>query len=282
MTHRRPARGGPAVALRPADVRARIRRAALTARVAVPHTVGAGLAAPQLAAAAYPMLTVRFQRAAARRRALGALLAGFVCAAVSALAAPQDWAKNIDALTRQDAVNPPPRHGILFVGSSSIVKWKSLERDFAGQPVINRGFGGSQLPDTTYYADRIIFPYEPRIIVVYAGENDLAAGKKAETLRDDFKTLVATIQARLPETRIVYISAKPSPSRWRIRGEIARANALIAAECARDSRLRFVDIYPLMLKPDGTPRTELYEKDMLHLKPEGYAVWVPIVALALR
>ena len=199
-----------------------------------------------------------------------------------AFAAPERWTAAIDKLTAADRTNPPPAHGIVFVGSSSIVKWTSLQKDFPGLPVINRGFGGSELADSVAFVDRIVVPYQPRTVVVYAGDNDLQAGKTAENVFADFKAFVAKVHAKLPQTRIVYIAVKPSPSRWKIRDKCEKTNALIAAECAKDPRLRFVDVWQPMLDAQGEPRRELFVSDMLHMNAAGYAIWTPLVAAALK
>ena len=210
-----------------------------------------------------------------------AVLLAFTLAPL-AFAAPEKWTAAIDKFTEADKTNPPPRDAVVFVGSSSIVKWTSLTKDFPDLKVINRGFGGSELGDTLHYADRIVIPYRPRAVVVYAGDNDLNAGKTPETVFADFKALVAKIHAKLPQTRIVYIAVKPSPSRWKIKDKGEKTNALIAAECAKDARLRFVDIWKPMLNEKGEPRPDLFVKDMLHINEAGYAIWTPLVAAALK
>jgi lysophospholipase L1-like esterase len=197
-------------------------------------------------------------------------------------AAPEKWAAAIDKFTEGDARNPPPTNAVVFVGSSSIVKWASLARDFPHVTVINRGFGGSQLEDSVHFADRIVIPYKPRTVVLYAGDNDLNAGKSPETVHADFRSFVSKVHAALPNARIVYIAIKPSPSRWKLREKIVRANALIAADCAKDPRLAFADIYTPMLDAKGEPRPELFVKDMLHMNEAGYAVWTPVVAPLLK
>jgi lysophospholipase L1-like esterase len=203
--------------------------------------------------------------------------------APSALAAPEKWTAAIDKFTQADATNPPPTGGVVFVGSSSIVKWTTLQKDFPREKVIQRGFGGSELADSVYYADRIVTPYKPRAVVVYAGDNVLNAGKTPEQVFADFKALVAKIHGSVPNARIVFIAIKPSPSRWKIREKGERANALIAAECAKDpKRLRFVDIWKPMLDAKGQPRPELFVADMLHMNPEGYKIWTPLVAVELE
>ena len=208
---------------------------------------------------------------------LALLLAGPV-----ASAAPEKWAKAIDAFTTADQTNPPPRDAVVFVGSSSIVRWASLQKDFPGVKAVNRGFGGSELADSVYYADRIVIPYQPRIVVLYAGENDLQNGRAPEAVFADFKAFVAKVHAALPKTRIVYIAIKPSPSRVKIKDHVVRANDLIAAACARDPRLAFADVYTPMLTITGEMRPELFVKDMLHLNEAGYALWTPIVARYLK
>jgi lysophospholipase L1-like esterase len=207
---------------------------------------------------------------------------GVLLVAPLVLAATDKWAPAIDAFTQADVTHPPPRNGVVFIGSSSIVKWSSLTEDFPGVKVINRGFGGSQLADSVRYVDRIVIPYQPKTVVLYAGDNDLNGGKTPETVFADFKAFAAKIHAALPQTRIVYIAIKPSPSRWKINDKIVRTNALIAAECARDKRFAFADIYTPMLNAKGEPRPELFVKDMLHMNDAGYGVWKPVVAPLLK
>ncbi len=202
--------------------------------------------------------------------------------AASALATPDKWTKDIDAFTTADLGRPPPQNAVLFIGSSSIVKWKTLAQDFPNIPTINRGFGGSELADSVYYLDRIAIPYRPRTVVVYAGDNDLWAGKSAEAVATDFEAFCTKIHAALPATRIVFISIKPSPSRWKIHEEMEHANALIAALCAKDKRRAFLDIWKPMLDAKGEPRSELFVTDLLHMNPAGYQLWTPLLAPLLK
>jgi lysophospholipase L1-like esterase len=210
------------------------------------------------------------------------LLLAFLAAGAAAGAAPAKWAASIDAFTRADAANPPPRDAVLFVGSSSIVRWKSLARDFPEVRVVNRGFGGSELADSVHYLDRLVVPHQPRVVVLYAGENDLQAGATAEEVHARFLAFRQGLHAALPQTRLVFIAIKPSPSRAKIRERIDRANTLIAATCREDPRLAFADVVPPMLDAAGQPRAELFVADRLHLSEAGYAVWRPIVAPLLR
>jgi lysophospholipase L1-like esterase len=202
--------------------------------------------------------------------------------AAPTFAAPANWAKAIDQLTAADAAHPPKHGGVVFVGSSSIVMWKTLAADFPETNTINRGFGGSELADSVYYFDRIVAPYEPRLVVLYAGDNDLWGGKTPETVAGDFRAFCAKLHAALPHARLAYISIKPSPSRWSIHEKMEQANKLIAAECAKDPRRVFVDVFTPMLDAKGQPRPELFGPDMLHMNADGYALWRSIVGPVLE
>lgn len=199
-----------------------------------------------------------------------------------ALANPAWWARDIKAFVADDASHPMVSNPVLFVGSSSILKWTTLAHDFPGLPVINRGFGGSELADSVFYADQIITPHHPRIVVLYAGENDLWAGKTPETVLADFQAFRQELQASLPDVRIFFLSIKESPSRARIRADVLRANMLIAAECAKGRNCLYVDVATPMLDKDGKPRPELFVADQLHLKPAGYAIWTAVLTPLLQ
>ena len=213
---------------------------------------------------------------------LGSLLAGGHRNGFAAEAALPKWEKEIRAFEAADRTNPPPQNAILFVGSSSIVRWKTLARDFPEFQVVNRGFGGSQMADSLAFVERIVLPYRPRQVVVYAGDNDLAAGKSPEQVFLDFQAFVKKIHTALPKTRIAYLAIKPSASRWRLVEEMKRANRLVAEFARQDERLAFIDTFTPILGDDGKPREDLFEADKLHLNAKGYAVWVPIVRPFLK
>lgn len=215
-------------------------------------------------------------------RLLLPFLALLVSGAAALNAAPEKWASAIDKFTAADAAKPPAKGSILFAGSSSIVKWTTLAADFPGRVILNRGFGGSELSDLLHYADRIVLPYAPARIVIYSGENDLQQGQTPAAVHATFRALCEKVHAALPGTRIGFIALKPSPSRTKILPAVIEANRLIAAECARDPRRAFIDIYPVMLGADGQPRREFFVQDMLHLNPAGYAAWRPLVARFLE
>jgi len=214
-------------------------------------------------------------------RFLITLLAALLLAA-PALATPDKWAADIDKFTAADAAQPPAAGGVVFVGSSSIRLWSTLAEDFPKVTVINRGFGGSELADSVFYADRIVIPYQPRLVVVYAGENDLNAGKSPETVLADFRAFRAKVHAALPATKIIYLSCKESPSRARVRAQVRAANQLIAADCATDPRCTFVDVATPLNDAAGGYRPELFREDQLHLNPAGYVIWTRVLAPYLQ
>jgi len=204
------------------------------------------------------------------------------CLLLPAAADPAKWLKEIDRLTAHDATTPPPRDAVVFVGSSSIRRWDSLAQDFPGIPTINRGFGGSELADSVFYADRIVIPYHPRTVVVFAGTNDIWAGKAAETVAQDFKDFRTKIHASLPTAKIIYLAINFAPSRVRVMEQMRRANQLIAADCAADSRCTFVDVCTPMLDANGQSQPRYFVEDQLHLNPSGYAIWTGILAPYLQ
>lgn len=185
---------------------------------------------------------------------------------------PPFW-DDVQTIKKYDQMFKPPVNPVLFVGSSSIRKWDDLTQVFAKYNALNRGIGGAVVNDITRYLNDIVFPYNPRQIVLYVGENDVVDEKvTADTVLNRTITLYKAIRAKLPTTSIVYISIKPSPSRDKFRDKVIAANALIKKFLANEKNTAFVDIFPAMLK-DGKGRTELYVSDMLHMNPAGYAIW---------
>ncbi len=157
-----------------------------------------------------------------------------------------------------------------------------MATDFPGLYTIQRGFGGAELSDVIRYAPRIVLPYRPRLIVLYAGENDLAAGKSAMEVFREYQAFVTLVRRTLPETRIVFVSIKPSPSRWALADQMREANGLIRRHGINDPRLSFVDVFTPMLGPDGKPREELFVADRLHMNERGYRLWTEILRPILQ
>jgi lysophospholipase L1-like esterase len=189
----------------------------------------------------------------------------------------QKWEAEIQAFEASDKTNPPPKGAILFVGSSSIRLWQSLAHDFRKHKVVNRGFGGSHLADSVSFVDRIVIPYRPKMILLYAGDNDIAAGKAPEQVLADFKSFVEKVQTALPKTRIAYISIKPSLARWQLVEKMKGANQLIKDYAQKKKNLMFIDVFTPMLGLDGEPRKELFVSDGLHLNAAGYELWASTI-----
>ncbi|MBA2250563.1 MAG: G-D-S-L family lipolytic protein [Chitinophagaceae bacterium] len=196
---------------------------------------------------------------------------------------PPFW-QDIVAFKNQDALHPPPTHSIVFVGSSSFNKWKDVNEYFPGYPIVNRGFGGSTLPDLIRYAYDIILPYQPKQVVIYCGENDLAAADSisAKEVVQRVKTLYSILRINLPDVVIDYVSIKPSPVRANIQGKVRAANKEIKAFFKDKKNAAFIDIYDAMLDKKGRMREALYVEDRLHMKPEGYEIWKRIILPYLK
>lgn len=197
---------------------------------------------------------------------------------VAVVAAPDAWLKEINALTANDTTQPPAAGGVVFVGSSSIRLWRTLADDFPGVATINRGFGGSELADSLHYIDRIVLPYQPRQVVVFAGTNDLNNGKTPEAVAGAFKAFRTRLHDALPKAKLLYISITLAPSRANIHEAMRAANKLIAADCATDPRCTFVDINAPMAGDKPAPGPELFVADQLHLNAAGYAIWTKVLA----
>jgi hypothetical protein len=180
------------------------------------------------------------------------------------------WEKEIAAYERADETNPPPKGALLFIGSSTIRRWQTLAQDFPGHKIINRGFGGSEIVDSTHFADRLIFPCAPRAVFLRAGGNDLWAGKTPEEVFADFKDFVAKVRQKLPETEIVFISLSPSIARWKQADKEKSLNTMVEDYIRGKPRLKYVETYSVPLGPEGQPRPELFVADKLHFSAEGY------------
>jgi lysophospholipase L1-like esterase len=181
----------------------------------------------------------------------------------------------IQTFKKQDSTNPPPQHAILFVGSSSFHFWTDVQSYFPNYTIINRGFGGSSLTDVIRYAGDIIFPYHPKEVVVYCGENDLAASDtiSSQTVFERFKTLYHIIRSKLSNEKIIYVSLKPSPSREKLMPKMEEANELIEEFLKTEKHTAFVDVYHLMLTPEYKPIPDIFKEDSLHMNAKGYVIW---------
>jgi lysophospholipase L1-like esterase len=191
----------------------------------------------------------------------------------------QPFINEINAFKKQDSISFPGKGQILFTGSSSFRMWKDVQDYFPDHQIINRGFGGSSLPDLIRYEKDIIFPYEPKEIVIYCGENDVAASDTitARIVLNRFKTLFTDIRSKWPAIPLVFVSLKPSPSRWQMKDRMMAANELIRKFLKKKKHTSFVDVWKPMLGPDGKPREALFIEDKLHMNARGYAIWKELI-----
>jgi len=192
---------------------------------------------------------------------------------------PHAWERSIRTFERHDRIDPPAPSAIVFTGSSSFTFWKSLAQDMDPLRVINRGFGGALMRDVVLYADRVVQPYRPCAVVLFAGTNDIAWPRPAtaQAVFDGYQAFVQKVHAGLPALPIYFVAITPTPSRWRFWPIAREANRLIEAETKSDPRLHFIDLTPALVGPDGRPRRSLYRSDRLHPNATGYAVWTSVL-----
>lgn len=199
-------------------------------------------------------------------------------------AAAQPFINDIAAFKKQDSVSFPPKDAILFIGSSSFTKWKDVQNYFPDYTIINRGFGGSVLNDVIRYEKDIIFPYKPKQIVIYCGENDVASSDtvSAAIVLERFKKLFTDIRQELPNTTITFISLKPCPSRWQMKDRMIASNKLIKKYLKKKKNTTFVSVWNSMLNADGQPMADIFIEDRLHMNAKGYAIWQKIIEPYLK
>ncbi len=192
---------------------------------------------------------------------------------------PDAWETSIQKFEAQDQLHPPMKNAIVFTGSSSFTLWSTLEQDMAPLPVINRGFGGARMPDMLHYMERIVLPYQPRAIVLFAGTNDISGTKpaNAQQIYDGYLAFVQRVQEALPETIIYFVAITPTPSRWKYWSIASEANRLIQEHMQSDPRLRFIDLTDHLLGADGKPDRSLYRIDRLHPNTKGYVKWTAVI-----
>jgi lysophospholipase L1-like esterase len=192
----------------------------------------------------------------------------------------QPFAADIAVFKKQDSISFPAAGQILFVGSSSFTSWKDVQEYFPGYKILNRGFGGSSMPDIIRYANDIIIPYKPIQIVIYCGENDIAGDTSVtgEIVFDRFRELYKTIRTNLGHVSITYISMKPSPSRWHWRSKMMDGNKRVDKFLSKKKRNgKYISVWNAMLGANGEPKPEIFLRDNLHMNKDGYAIWQKII-----
>jgi lysophospholipase L1-like esterase len=193
---------------------------------------------------------------------------------------PERFAEEIAAFARWDAKNAVPRDAVLFVGSSSIRMWNTAER-FQDLPVVNRGFGGAHISDVNHFLHETVLRYVPSVIVFYAGDNDVEAGKSADQVLADYEAFVRRVSDANPSTQIVFVAIKPSLARWTRWPEMRTANDRVRSYSETRANLRYTDVATPMLEAGGEPRAELFVSDGLHLSEAGYDLWTTVVKQTL-
>ena len=190
----------------------------------------------------------------------------------------------IDLFASWDKKNKSLDNSIVFVGSSSIRKWQT-SKSFPELPVINRGFGGSHLSDVNYFLNETVLKYQPKVVVLYAGDNDILYGKSPSIVLEDFIEFATNIHSKLPNTKIIYISIKPSPNRWSYWEKMNQTNLLIYKYIIEHPFLYYADTATPMLNDKGFPKSLFFISDSLHLSKEGYRNWdnvlLPVINEAL-
>ena len=186
---------------------------------------------------------------------------------------PLRFKSEIELLTDKEQIARIGPGGIMFLGSSSIRMWESLEKDFKDYPVYNLGFGGSHTSDVIYYFQDLVIPFLPSLILFYEGDNDLASGKSPARVFRDFKIFHELVGRELPDTHLGFIAVKPSPSRWHLRKKYEKYNEKINSYSRNEENITFIDIYSPMIGKNGRPDPSLFLKDSLHMTPKGYDIW---------
>lgn len=197
---------------------------------------------------------------------------------VPKLAQQLKWEQKMKRYEKADSINPPAKNLILFVGSSTIENWKTLQKDFPGKAVLNRGVSGTKTIDLINYKHRLITPYHPKQIFIYEGDNDIGYKWTPEEILEQIKKLFTIVREEKPEAEIIFISIKPSVRRLKDKERIEKTNALIKGFAAKQVNTGYADVYSAMFTADGNLYPEHYRSDGLHLTPEGYAVWKKVIS----
>ena len=190
---------------------------------------------------------------------------------------PARFADEVAALVARDASLQLPQNGILFIGSSNIRKWP-LKMGFPALTLINNGFGGSQVPDSTFYFDKLVLPFHPKLIIFHAGGNDISAGRTPTEVAGDVEDFIKKVHTELPDTKILYVGLFPAPSRWELQDKFHETTRLITSMIRPDRKVTFLNPEKPLLSAEGTIRPELYEGDRLHLNAQGYEIMSKIIA----
>lgn len=205
------------------------------------------------------------------------LMISYLSAVAQEKTGPERFESDIASYEEYDKAHPFPEGAVLFVGSSSVKMWKTMDDDLSQVTAVNRGFGGSQFSDLLYYLDRIVTSYKPSKIFIYEGDNDISSGKKIKDILNDAMKVRQQIASKLPEVPVYFIAAKPSVARWKLQKKYEQFNSLLAVYASETARTGFVNVWQPALDENGEVRTDIFLEDNLHMNEKGYAIWTKAI-----
>ena len=195
---------------------------------------------------------------------------------------PNRFKDQVDELVHKEYNFGADKKLVVFTGSSSIRMWNDVADYFPDYNVINNGFGGSHFSDLLYFYDQLILKPAPKILFIYEGDNDLASNKKPRKILKEAKELVGKIQQDLPETRVVFISPKPSISRIKLKNSYITFNKKLKKYCETNGKPEFADVWYPMLDNKGNVFKDVFLEDGLHMNKKGYDIWGKVIGEFLK
>jgi len=195
---------------------------------------------------------------------------------------PNRFKDQVDELSNKQYNFSNDKKLVVFAGSSSIRMWKDVQTYFPEYNIINNGFGGSQFSDLLYFYNEMIVKPEPEILFIYEGDNDLASNKKPKFILKEAKELTEKIQKDLPETRVIFISPKPSISRIKLKNSYITFNKKLKKLCEKNGKVEFADVWYPMLDKNGNVYKDVFIEDGLHMNKKGYNIWGKVISEILK
>ena len=218
-----------------------------------------------------------------QRYAFVAVLLGIAVYVKSTSAQEFRFEKDIADYERKNAETPPPDNCTIFIGSSTWALWgELLEKDFAEFRAVNRGFGGSTVPEVLHVMHRIVTPHKPARVVFFCGGNDIAGGASAEVTFENFKTFLIKLWDTSPNTEVFFVSVTGAPVRERFFDETRKYNTQVRDLADTLTRLHYIDTFATLAGEDGKAEEKYFLQDRLHLNRDGQERWIPVITKALR
>ncbi len=205
------------------------------------------------------------------------------CARLAGAAEP--YASVVARFVAADDLAPPPLGQVVAAGSSTIRRWETATRVLAPWGVVQRGLGGAHMKDLALAAGDLIVRHQPVAALLFAGTNDLAAGRSPADVVDDLRCLLGRVHAGLGPVPVLYVGITPTPLRWADWPAAIEVHDAVTELSAAYSPLVFVDTPAVFLArapgPGSPPPADLFVEDGLHLSDAGYALWTDVVVKAL-